>query len=367
MHQGHFFNASLLMGIVDAFRRWGQFNPRRTIVLARHGFRFLKANRIRDRIYAKEGILIPPIIILSVTMQCNLACKGCYSRDYPRKNELSLSTIDTIFNEARQLGIIFFVITGGEPLMKEGLLELCMRHRNLIFMFFTNGAFITSDRARQIASSNTIIPFISIEGTREITDARRGKGAYDYAVNAMEALRATATLFGFSTMVDRNNLHVVSSDSFYDDLIHRGCRIGLCVGFVPSAGKADKALVPSEEEQIIFRKAICRIRKKKRIVLLHMPDDEYEQGGSCMAAGRGFVHINAQGFVEPCPFSHIATDSVASVSLKKALSSPLFSSIRDHALLLQKPLEGCALFEHREELSQIIDETGAMSTETIAP
>jgi MoaA/NifB/PqqE/SkfB family radical SAM enzyme len=182
----------------------------------------------------------------------------------------------------------------------------------------------------------------------------------------MDALRETKTLFGFSAMVDRNNLQVLSSDSFYDDLINRGCRIGLCVGFVPSANKVDKQLVPSQEEQTNFRKTVCRIRKKKRIVLLHMPDDEYEQGGSCMAAGRGFVHINAQGFVEPCPFSHIATDSVASVSLKKALASPLFSAIRDHAVLLTKPLEGCALFEHREELSPIIRETGAMVTETIA-
>jgi MoaA/NifB/PqqE/SkfB family radical SAM enzyme len=85
-----------------------------------------------------------------------------------------------------------------------------------------------------------------------------------------------------------------------------------------------------------------------------------------MAAGRGFVHINAQGFVEPCPFSHIATDSVQEVTLKKALTSPLFSAIRDHAVLLRKPLEGCALFEHRDELSHIICKTGAMSTEAVA-
>jgi MoaA/NifB/PqqE/SkfB family radical SAM enzyme len=298
-------------------------------------------------------------------MQCNLACKGCYSRDYPRKNELSLAKIDGLFNEARDLGSMFFVITGGEPLMREGLLDLCIRHRDLIFMFYTNATLMDRDCARKIASSNNIIPFISIEGTRETTDGRRGKGVYDCVMNAMDALKKTKTLFGFSAMVDKNNLHLLSSDSFYDDMIDRGCRIGLCVGFVPSASKADKELVPTEQEQTDFRKAICRIRKKKRIVLLHMPDDEYEQGGSCMAAGRGFVHINAQGFVEPCPFSHVATDSVAKVSLKKALASPLFSSIRDHAVLLRKPLEGCALFEHRAELSHIVRETGATATETI--
>ena len=179
----------------------------------------------------------------------------------------------------------------------------------------------------------------------------------------MHILKETKTLFGFSAMTDRNNIHVLSEDSFYDDLIDHGCRIGLCAGFVPSAASADKQLVPSEEEQRNLRQAILRIRKKKRILLLHMPDDEYEQTGSCMAAGRGFVHINAQGFVEPCPFSHIAVDSIASMPLKKALASPFFSSIRDHAVLLQRPVEGCALFEHREELSDLITQTGAMSTE----
>jgi MoaA/NifB/PqqE/SkfB family radical SAM enzyme len=366
MKQGHFFNTSLLMAIFDAFKHWGQFRPKRTFVLARHGIRFLKANRTRDAIYKKEGILVPPIIILSVTMQCNLSCKGCYSRDYPRKNELRLDEIDALFREAKSMGTMFFVITGGEPLMREGLLDLCAKHSDIIFMFYTNGAYITPEITKKIAASNNIIPFISIEGAKEATDGRRGKGAYDNAVKAMKALRETKTLFGFSTMVDQNNVALVSSESFFDDLIDRGCRIGLCVGFVPSADSADRKLLLSAEQQADFRKTICRIRKKKRLVLLHMPDDEYEQGGSCMAAGRGFVHINAQGFVEPCPFSHIATDSVASVSLKKALASPLFSSIRDHASLLTKPLEGCALFEHRDELSEIISKTGAQSTEKAA-
>ncbi len=366
MRQGQFFNAGMMMGIVDAFRHWGQFNPRKTMLLARHGLRFLKANRLRDRIIKREGVIVPPIIVLSVTMQCNLSCRGCYSRAYPREQELSLSKIEDIFNEARRMGIMFFVITGGEPLMRKGLLDLCTKHRDLIFMFYTNGAFLDSATAGTIASSGNIIPFISVEGTKETTDARRGEGAYDDAMNAMEALRKTRTLFGFSAMVDRNNLHILSRDSFYDDLIGRGCRIGLCVGFVPSADNANRELVPSKDEQADFRKTMLRIRKKKRIVLLHMPDDEYDQGGSCMAAGRGFVHINSQGYVEPCPFSHIATDSVTEVSLKKALSSRLFSAIRDHAVLLTKPLEGCALFEHREELTGLIRETGAIYTEPVA-
>jgi MoaA/NifB/PqqE/SkfB family radical SAM enzyme len=304
------------------------------------------------------------MIILSVTMQCNLACKGCYSREYPRENELDLQKIDGLFHQARRLGVVFFVITGGEPLLREGLLELCIRHRDLIFLFFSNGASIDRDNARQIASSVNIVPFISVEGTKEQTDARRGGGAYDNAVRAMSLLQETRTFFGFSAMVTKNNLQTLSGDSFYDDMIGRGCRTGLCAGFVPSAGGADRELVASREEQEAFRKAVLRIRSKKRILLMHMPDDEYEQGGSCMAAGRGFVHVNAQGFVEPCPFSHVATHSIANVSLKQALASPLFPSIRGHAALLKKPLEGCALFEHREELASICRETGAASTET---
>jgi MoaA/NifB/PqqE/SkfB family radical SAM enzyme len=149
-------------------------------------------------------------------------------------------------------------------------------------------------------------------------------------------------------------------------MIDRGCRIGLCVGFVPSAGNA-KDLVPSRAQQAGFRETMLRIRRKKRIVLLHMPDDEYDQAGSCMAAGRGFVHINSQGFVEPCPFSHIATHSVPDVPLKEALASPLFAAIRGKAELLRKPLEGCALFEHRDELAGIILETGAHYTEPVSP
>lgn len=111
------------------------------------------------------------------------------------------------------------------------------------------------------------------------------------------------------------------------------------MNYVPS-GLDDLSLNPNPDEQAWFREQVNRLKKKKRIIIIHMPDDEYVNGGVCMAAGRGFLHINAQGFVEPCPFAHIAADNIREKPLKNILQSSLFSYIREHEGLLKKPKLG---------------------------
>jgi MoaA/NifB/PqqE/SkfB family radical SAM enzyme len=151
---------------------------------------------------------------------------------------------------------------------------------------------------------------------------------------------------------------------FFDHMIDNGCRMGFCIGYVPSAKDADLALVPTEEEHKRFRKHILKIQREKRLLLVHLPDDEYRETGSCMSAGRGFVHVNAQGYVEPCPFSHFASYTIREKSLEETLRTPLFAHIRDHADLLTQPRMGCALFEHQEELEKVAEKLGARSTES---
>jgi MoaA/NifB/PqqE/SkfB family radical SAM enzyme len=139
--------------------------------------------------------------------------------------------------------------------------------------------------------------------------------------------------------------------------------MGYFVGYVPCGDKAPLDLVPEAGEQRWFRQRVRHFQDSKRILLIHMPDDEYDIAGSCMAAARGFLHINAQGYVEPCPFAHMATDTVKEVSLREALQSPLFSYIRSRGDILTKPHLGCALYENREKLMTAAKALGAFPTE----
>jgi len=279
---------------------------------------------------------------------------------------MRLEEMDSLFRQAETLGVGFFVVTGGEPLLRTGLTELMTRHRKLIFLLFTNGSYIDRSWAKTIGRSDNVIPILSLEGTEKETDERRERGVHEQVMKSMSYLKEAGAFFGFSAMVTRKNLHVVSQEFFYDDLIRRGCRIGFCIGYVPSGVNADFDLVPTPKEQEEFRQRILDFQARKQLLLVHMPDDEYEQG-VCMAAGRGFLHVNAQGFVEPCPFAHLASHSLRTHSLLECLKAPLFSCIREHSELLRPPRMGCALFEHRKELEVIAKEVGAKSTEIKDP
>ncbi len=89
------------------------------------------------------------------------------------------------------------------------------------------------------------------------------------------------------------------------------------------------------------------------IIFLSFPGDEKALGG-CLASGRGFFHIGPDGSAEPCPFSPFSDSNVVSMGVRGALQSPLFRKIRAAHALGWEHTGGCTLFEHREEIEQMI-------------
>ncbi len=179
----------------------------------------------------------------------------------------------------------------------------------------------------------------------------------------MELLAHERALFGFSTMVTSRNAAHLQDKRFYDELYERGCRIGLLAAYVPSAPTAPLTLTASLDQQRALRRRVLEMKRQRRFILMQMPEDEYGRDGTCMAAGRGFVHVTAHGDVEPCPFTHLADRSIAKVSLREALHSPLLRKVRESPELFTKPTNGCALFEHRDAPAQIGATCGSWCTD----
>ena len=350
-------------GIKRALYLWVRWRPKRILQFAQRIQIIKRAAKRRMRIFEEDNILIPPLIILSATMECNLDCTGCYSRNYSLDEEMSIEELDELFTEAENLGVAFFVITGGEPLMKEGLLDLMMKHQNLIFLLFTNGTYVTQEIVKQIQRTCHIIPMLSVEGDEAWTDQRRGKDVYSQVMTAMARLKQAKVFFGFSTVVTTRNLSLIQKGEYYDHLIDKGCGLGLLVGYIPQKGSDNDPLLISRNQQKELRSYILQYQKTKPLLLMQMPDDEYAQTGVCMAAGRGFVHITAQGFVEPCPFSHYATHSYKKSSLKTCFDSTYFKHIRNLPNLKNIPHRGCALLEIEDKLLEQTKHLGVRSTE----
>ena len=79
-----------------------------------------------------------------------------------------------------------------------------------------------------------------------------------------------------------------------------------------------------------------------------------KSSGGCVAAGRGFFHINSHGGAEPCPFSPYSDVNIRSTSLRDALHSPLFLALQKGDILLDDHQGGCVLYEKRELVEQIL-------------
>ena len=311
----------------------------------------------------RENLLVPVAIAFSPTMRCNLSCVGCYARDYPRDGELSLEAIDDILGSAERMGVFLFIVTGGEPLMRDGILEIFQQHKRLLFLLITNGTLMNDSTADLIARAGNIMTMVSLEGSREQTDVRRGNGIYDQVTRAMRYLQDAEAVFGFSAMVTRDNFETLVSDQFIEEMVDCGCALGFYTEYIPVGSAAQWELVLENEEREQFRERILEIRRSKPIMVAHLPDDEYGPDGKCMGVMGGCVHINAQGYVEPCPFTHLASDNIREKGLDEIFHSPFLAQIRSSDAVCRRGRLGCALFENREMVQDIAASTGAKSTD----
>ena len=327
--------------------------------------RFAAASRAasKKRLAAeKQGEHIPSYLIASITSQCNLHCEGCYSRcnhatvDAAPVAQLTAAEWAKIFDEADELGISFVLLAGGEPMLRRDVIEAAGKKPNILFPILTNGTFLDERYFELFDRCRNLIPVMSIEGEREVTDARRGAGIYDRLIANMDEFHRRGLIFGASVTVTTENLHEVSSDTFIQKLSDRGCKAVFFVEFVPVTEES-RELAPGDAEREFLRSEIARLRAENpEMVFISFPGDEKDSGG-CVAAGRGFFHINSHGGAEPCPFSPYSDTNVRDTSLREAMNSGLFRALRDNGHLLEDHAGGCVLYEKRALVEQLLCES----------
>jgi MoaA/NifB/PqqE/SkfB family radical SAM enzyme len=333
-------------------------DPKESLFMARFAAASKKASERREK-NEREGLHVPSYLIASITSSCNLHCAGCYSRashateDCAPQHQLSTEQWEDIFRQAEELGVSFILLAGGEPLLRSDVIEAAGKHPNTLFPIFTNGTFLGDRYFQLFDRCRNLIPVISIEGDRRLTDSRRGEGVYEKITGNMERLQKQGLLFGCSVTVTTENLDEVLSDVFVTSLAGCGCKAVFYIEFVPVTDEAQH-LAPGDTERETIRTGIERLRKEHpEVVFVSFPGDEKSSGG-CLAAGRGFFHINSHGGAEPCPFSPYSDINVAETSLKEALNSGLFHALRDNGHLLEDHVGGCVLYEKRALVEELL-------------
>ena len=322
----------------------------------------LLGHGIRKAFLAEEGVMPPSFFVISPTMQCNLHCYGCYAGEYAKADELDYETVSRIITEAKELGIHFVTISGGEPFFYDGLLRLFEEHDDVAFQIYTNGTLIDDKVVERLVSLGNAAPAISVEGYEAETDARRGEGTYERVKDAMSRLKDAKALFGFSATVTRHNADLLSSDEFVDMMIDRGCAFGWYFIYIPIGRDPQLDLMPTPEQRDMLRQRVKCMREEKSIFVVDFWNDGPLVGG-CIAGGKRYMHINCKGDVEPCVFVHFAVDNIKEKPLKEIVKSPFFASIRERQERNnENPLLPCMIIDHPETLRDVVAQHGAYAT-----
>ena len=339
-------------------------NPKESFFMTKYAAQSKHSANLRHEAQ-KKRYHIPPFLIASITSQCNLHCKGCYARanhsSYDRepdgnaKEVLTAEQWGNIFKQATDLGVGFILLAGGEPFIRRDVLTIAGKYPSILFPTFTNGTMIDPYYLDLLDKERNVIPIVSVEGKQETTDARRGAGIYQLLHCSMQKLHKRELLVGASVTVTKDNMGEVLSDSFVDELKASGCKAIIYVEYVPvDRQTADLALDDATRTTMAQRLDDIRERYTD-ILVLSFPGDEKNSEG-CLAAGRGFFHINASGDAEPCPFSPYSDINVVDTSLLEALQSPLFQQLQQQGNLMQEHSGGCVLFEQEERVKLLLKE-----------
>ena len=320
-----------------------------------------------DECRKKYNCNIPWAILLDPTSACNLHCTGCWAAEYGNKLNLTYDEIDDIIRQGKELGVYMYIYTGGEPLVrKKDLIRLCEKHNDCVFLSFTNATLIDEEFADDMLRVGNFVPAISLEGFEEATDGRRGEGVYSKVIKAMKLLREKKLIYGVSCCYTSANYESITSEEYFDSLINLGAYFVWYFHYMPVGNDAVPELLPTPEQRVGVYERIRKYRSTKPLFAMDFQNDA-EYVGGCIAGGHRYLHINANGDVDPCVFIHYSDSNIREKTLLEALQSPMLMAYHDRQPFNDNMLRPCPMLENPERLREMVAATGAHSTDLQSP
>ena len=311
----------------------------------------------RAKILKETGNKIPFTILISPSMRCNLNCTGCYANSYSKEDDIPFEEMDRLVGEARDLGVYYIIILGGEPFINDYMLDIYEKYSDVMFTPFTNGTLIDEKVADRIQKLGNVMPMFSLEGFEKETDARRGDGTFKRTTAAARLLKERGVLFGISSATATNNMDIVTSDEYIDMLVDMGAKMIWYFMFMPVGHDPAIELILTPEQRLTLGERTRRIRTTKKIFPIDFFNDAPYVGG-CIA-GKYYCHINSKEDVEPCIFAHFSAVNVKGKPLMTAFEHPYFKEHIARQPYNENMLLPCMMIDNPEVVREIVAKTGA--------
>lgn len=321
----------------------------------------------QEELRKKYNCNIPWTILLDPTSACNLHCTGCWAAEYGNKLNLTFDEIDNIIQQGKELGVYMYIYTGGEPLVrKKDLIRLCEKHNDCVFLCFTNATLIDEKFADDMLRVGNFVPAISLEGFEEATDGRRGKGTYEKATRAIKLLKDKKLVYGISSCYTSQNFESITSEEYFDRLIDMGVYFIWYFHYMPVGNDAALDLLPTPQQRKEIYYRIRHYRAVKPLFAIDFQNDaEYVDG--CIAGGRRYFHINANGDIDPCVFIHYSDSNIREKTILEALRSPMMMAYHDGQPFNENMLQPCPMLENPKKLRDMVVKARAHSTDLQSP
>jgi MoaA/NifB/PqqE/SkfB family radical SAM enzyme len=316
----------------------------------------------RHKARLKHGQVFPPFLYISIINSCNLRCQGCWVDVAAKQETIKPEAMHRLIKEAKAMGNVFFGIVGGEPFMHPQLFEILEAHPDCYFQVFTNGHFITEDRAKRLRQLGNVTPLISIEGTELVSDERRGRpGVLSKSLQGVQNCLKHKVFTGVCTSLCQTNIDDLLTEQWVDRLIDMGVMYTWFHVYRPMGPDACPDLCLTPEQQLRARKFVVEMRARKPIIII----DAYFDGEGralCPAATGLTHHINPWGDIEPCPIVQFSRESIHdrpddTRSLREKFLQSTF--LRDFRQLAQSSTRGCIVLERPDLLKQLVERHGA--------
>jgi MoaA/NifB/PqqE/SkfB family radical SAM enzyme len=309
----------------------------------------------------RRGDYFPPFLYISIINSCNLRCQGCWVDVAAKQQTIAPEAFDKLLGEAKAMGNAFFGIVGGEPFMHPHLLDMLGSHPDVYFQVFTNGQFITEERAKRLRALGNVTPLISVEGNEIISDQRRGRS--DVLGKTMAGLHNCLkhrVMTGVCTSVCQTNLDLVN-EKWIDRLIEMGVLYTWFHIYRPMGPDACPDLCLTPQQQLHVRKFVVEMRARKPIIIV----DAYHDGEGkalCPAATGITHHINPWGDIEPCPIVQFTRESIhSSEADPRPLRDKFLQSafLHDFRELAASTTRGCIVLERPDLLAALVEKHAA--------
>jgi radical SAM protein with 4Fe4S-binding SPASM domain len=159
---------------------------------------------------------VPLDFTLEITARCNNICSHCYinlpaADAKARQNELTLAEINDIADQAVELGAIWCLISGGEPLLRRDFNEiyLALKKKGLLLSLFTNACLVNQEHMALFEKYPPRDIEVSVYGVTEETYERvtRQPGSYAAFRRGLDLLLASGIKIRLKAMALRSNVH----------------------------------------------------------------------------------------------------------------------------------------------------------------